>query len=106
MSIRIENENGIAKVFVNSDLTIYTANDFKQHLVALLEGNEILDVNLKNVGEIDTAGFQMLLLIKREAERLNKRLHLSEASLVAHEIMELLNIDQILDVDRRTACQG
>jgi anti-anti-sigma factor len=101
MSIRIEQDNGVTKVFVERNLTIYSAREMKKHLLDLLPVNETIDINLEGVGEIDTAGFQVLLLFKREAERLNKRLILSKTNTIVGEIINLMETDGHFSAEQR-----
>ena len=60
------------------ELSIYTAADSKVALLNALAGAEDLEIDLASVTEIDTAGVQLLILLKREANRQGKRLVLTE----------------------------
>lgn len=64
---------------IAEDMTIYNAAAHKQRLLEALHATDRLEVDLSAVSEIDTAGFQLLVLLKREARRLDK-----EARIVAH----------------------
>lgn len=64
---------------IAEDMTIYNAAAHKQRLLEALQATDRLEVDLSAVSEIDTAGFQLLVLLKREARRLDK-----EAQIVAH----------------------
>ncbi|KAI5912783.1 lipid asymmetry maintenance protein MlaB [Thauera sp. 2A1] len=81
------------RVAIGEDLTIYHAAAQKQQFIdALAAAPEQLDIDLSGVAEIDTAGFQLLMLVKREARRLGK-----EARIVAHgeavrELIEFYNV--------------
>jgi anti-sigma B factor antagonist len=76
------------RVVVEVDLTIYTAPEQKRVLLGALEQSRILELDLARVGEIDSAGLQVLLLAKREALAANKELRI-----VAHSpaVGDLLN---------------
>lgn len=67
------------RVAIADDLTIYNAIEQKQMLMQALGESDALELDLSQVGEVDTAGLQLLILAKREASRLGKRL-----SIVAH----------------------
>lgn len=63
--------NASAKAFaISGEFTIFSALAQKEQLLAALRampaGGE-LDVDLADVSEIDTAGLQLMLLVKREA---------------------------------------
>ena len=67
------------RVALHEDMTIYHALEQKQQLMSALETSESLELDLAQVGEIDTAGLQLLILVKREAARAKKTL-----KIVAH----------------------
>ena len=64
---------------LTEDLTIYHALEQKTALLAALAGTDDLELDLMHVGEIDTAGLQLLILLKKEAQRAGKTI-----SIVAH----------------------
>jgi anti-anti-sigma factor len=64
---------------LTEDLTIYHALEQKNALLAALAGTDDLELDLMHVGEIDTAGLQLLILLKKEAQRAGKTI-----SIVAH----------------------
>lgn len=67
------------RLSVIEDMTIYNALEQKQRLMAALAEADLLELDLSQVGEMDTAGLQLLILSKREAARLNK-----SVTIVAH----------------------
>lgn len=77
------------------ELTIYTAAKEKANLVAFLATGDDLEINLANVEEIDTAGLQLLIMIKREAARQNKKLSFVLHSQAVLDILELANLSTI-----------
>lgn len=85
------------RLTILEDLTIYNAMEHKQKLLDALNAASHLELDLSQVGEIDTAGLQLLLLAKREAARLNKDL-----DIVAHSP----NVRQTLDFCNLTAFFG
>lgn len=76
---------------IQGELTIYTAATEKQRLQEFLEQDSQLEVNLSRVSEMDTAGLQILILMKKEAERSGKNLRYVMHSQAVLEIMELSN---------------
>ena len=67
------------RLSIVDDMTIYNALDQKNRLMSALAEVDMLELDLSHVGEIDTAGLQLLILSKREAARLNK-----SVTIVAH----------------------
>lgn len=77
---------------IEDDLTIYTAGRQKSRLLDFLKSGDTLEVNLAGVTDIDTAGLQLLILIKREAARAGKTLGFVMHSNVVLEALELANL--------------
>lgn len=74
------------------DMTIYNAAIHKQQLLAALAASDDLDIDLSGVAEIDTAGFQLLVLIKREARRLGKNARIVAHSQAVREVVDFFNM--------------
>lgn len=73
-----------------------------QLLAALAAGKEI-EVDLSSVEDLDTTGVQLLLLLKREAARQQKRCVFRQPGPAVREIMDLLNLaDELADPDSGT----
>jgi anti-anti-sigma regulatory factor len=74
-------------------MTIYRAAELKERLIdALGEADAVLEVDLSGVTEIDTAGVQLLMLTKREADAGGRRLQLLSHSRAVATVFELLNL--------------
>jgi len=77
---------------IAGELTIYTAANEKQALQEALDAAEELEVNLSQVSEMDSAGLQVLIVLKQEAARRKKKLHYSMHSKAVLEILEMSNM--------------
>lgn len=77
---------------VEGELTIYTASEQKARLLAFLKSGDELELNLANVAELDAAGLQLLILIKRDASRAGKVLNFVMHSNAVLEVLELTNL--------------
>jgi anti-sigma B factor antagonist len=77
---------------IDNELTIFTAAEMKPYLLAFLNSGDELELDLSQVAEIDTAGLQILILIKREAAQQGKTLSFSMHSRAVLEILELANL--------------
>ena len=64
---------------LTEDLTIYHALEQKHKLLDALGSADELELDLMQVGEIDTAGLQLLILLKKEAHKAGK-----QVTIVAH----------------------
>ena len=80
------------RLAVESDLTIYTAEAMKQRLCAAIEAAADLELDLSQVGEMDSAGFQLLVMAKREAQRLAHTLRIVAHSPAVREVIEFYNM--------------
>ncbi len=77
------------RIAIVGELTIYTAMELKDKLLTGLSAAEELELDLAEVGEIDAAGLQLLVMIKREAAALGKDLHFTGHSQVVLELLDL-----------------
>ncbi len=84
--------DGVTRLAVDGDLTIYHAAEIKQHLIDGVRGNGVLELDLSHVGEIDTAGLQLLALAKRESAKQAHELHIVGHSLAVRAVIEFLNL--------------
>ncbi|MDN0085160.1 STAS domain-containing protein [Crenobacter sp. SG2305] len=80
------------RLTIVDDMTIYHAATQKQQLIDALRAADELDLDLSLVAEIDTAGFQLLLLAKREARRLDKALNIVAHSPAVREVVDFFNV--------------
>ncbi len=92
MTISIETSGGVCHARVAGEMTIYHAAEMKGELLSCLECGAEVEVNLSEVSEMDTAGFQLLLLAKREAARAGKSLRLVAHSPASLEVLDLFNM--------------
>lgn len=81
------------KLTIEGELTIYTAAETKEKIAALLQGEQPIEIDLSQVGEIDTAGLQLLLLARREAAAQQKTLTFGEPSAAVLSCWQLCNFD-------------
>ncbi len=77
---------------LTEDLTIYHALEQKAQLLEALAATEALELDLLHVGEIDTAGLQLLLLLKKEAQRAGKRLAIVAHSQAVRSVIDFCNL--------------
>jgi ABC-type transporter Mla MlaB component len=77
-------------------LTIYEAQEMKARLLDALESAAALDVDLALVTEIDTAGVQLLVLVKTEAAVAGKAARLLNHSPAVLEAIDLYQLGAFL----------
>lgn len=104
MEITIRKEGQTAKVSVSGDLDIYHAAEAKGRLMAAFEGAGDAELDLSGVAGFDSAGLQLLLLVRREKERAGGRLSLTATSGAVDGVIGLFNLGEMFGpVSRREA---
>jgi anti-sigma B factor antagonist len=79
---------------VQGELCIFHASEIKPRLLDLIKPEASCDVDLSAVSEIDTAGVQLLLLLKREAAQADCQLNFINHSDALLEVMELFHLSR------------
>lgn len=77
---------------ITQEMTIYHAQEQKTRLLDALNGGQSLELDLSQVAEIDTAGLQLLLLAKREANKAGKTMMLTGHSPAVRELIEFTQL--------------
>ncbi|KXB30849.1 anti-sigma B factor antagonist [Dechloromonas denitrificans] len=77
---------------ISEDLTIYHALEQKQMLLDALAATDELELNLAQVAEMDTAGLQLLVLLKKESQRACKRLRIVAHSQAVSSVIDFCNM--------------
>lgn len=88
-----DKDDGIVHFSIKDEMTIYTAHALKETLLGFChQGTQELQLDLSAVTEIDSAGLQLLLLLKAEAQKRGFNLRLQRHSEAVIEIFELLKL--------------
>lgn len=80
------------RLSLSEDLTIYHALEQKQRLLEALADAEHLELDLRQVSEIDTAGLQLLILLKKEAQQNGKKVAIVAHSQAVRSIIDFCNL--------------
>ena len=89
---KAETSDAIRRLVIDNDLTIYNALEHKRALIAALDQAQVLELDLGQVGDIDSAGLQVLLLVKRESESADKKMRIVAHSSAVQEFVDFLNV--------------
>ena len=81
-----------ARLVIGEDLTIYQIKTLKDKVFAALQQGSGLELDLQAVTQMDTAGFQLLVLAKRESQRLGRTLRIIAHSPAVREVIEFYNM--------------
>lgn len=80
------------RIALSEDLTIYHALEQKQTLLEALANTDLLELDLSHVGEMDTAGLQVLILLKKEAQTAGKRVAIVAHSQAVRSVIDFCNV--------------
>lgn len=92
MTLTAEKNNGTCRLLIEGEMTIFNALEIKKKLVESLSDSAGLELDLSQVAEFDTTGFQLLVMIKREAGVLKKEFKLDACSPPVLSVLELYNM--------------
>ena len=65
MSVDVEYQGSSARVALSGELTIYSVAEIKSALAEAMGKASAIEVDLSAVSKIDTAGLQLMLIVKR-----------------------------------------
>jgi anti-sigma B factor antagonist len=92
MAIKVKKKKGVTLLHIEGDMTIYNAAELKDELIKLVSQPGEHEIDLSGVGEMDSAGLQLLILAKREAARLKTILHFNGHSRAVLDVINLCNM--------------
>ena len=101
MNINTETVNGTCRLQIEGEMTIFHAQELKDGILDSLENTEGLEVDLSRVSEIDTAGFQLLLMLRNESMRLHTSLQVDAYSPAILSLLELYGVSKEVFADVR-----
>ncbi len=93
MPIVTETSGQVARVCISGEMTIYEAAGLKRELLRAVADHAEVEIDLSRVGELDTSGFQLLVLAKREAAKAGHTLRLVEHSEPVREVLNLFRME-------------
>jgi len=89
MAITVETAgDGRCKVVVEGNMTIYEAATDKPALLAALAKAKEMEIDLSSIHEMDTAGLQLLILVKRESLKAGKVMRLIDHSPSSVDVLD------------------
>ena len=89
MSVDVEYTGTSARVMLAGELTIYSAAEVKSALAEAMARASELEVDLSGITEFDSAGLQLMLIVKRHPQ--------STVRFVGHppEVLRLVDLAQL-----------
>lgn len=86
-------KSGVARWSPQGELSIYTAGENRDSFMALADGSDDIEIDLSGVEEIDTAGLQILLMIKQHTERRSIAVSVTAYSDAVQSALELTSLE-------------
>lgn len=96
MPIHVKRKGEFVRVNLDGALNIYCAAEAKEQLLAALAKGQELEIDLSELEELDTAGIQLMLMLKLEAQRASKGCSFINHSPAVREVIDLLNLASAL----------
>jgi anti-anti-sigma factor len=90
MAVKVNINDG-GQLFIEGEMTIYTVREIKHQLMQVPNSQDTA-IDLSGVTEIDTAGLQLLVLVKREARKHHSTLRLKAHSPAVIEAIDVCNL--------------
>ncbi|HOL63864.1 MAG TPA: STAS domain-containing protein [Accumulibacter sp.] len=81
-----------ARLSIEEEMTIYQAPAQKERLLAALQNTDRLELDLSAVSNIDSAGLQLLILLKREVQQHGKQLAIVAHSAAVQQVLDFCNL--------------
>ncbi len=88
-----KNRKGLCEVILDGDLTIYEADELKNEFDKYIDKCKAMTVNLSAVSELDTACFQVLMMVKTQCQNNEKEFTMNSHSPAVFEVLELMNME-------------
>lgn len=79
-------------VVLEGDLTIYTVTQYKEIVLTGVQASSEPAIDLSQVDEIDSAGMQLLLFAREEAQRLEKQVRLIGCHPTVMKLLQLFGL--------------
>ncbi len=85
--------DGTLRLTLDGPMNVYNAHAIKGAFLDALKNTNVLELDLAQVNEMDTAGFQLLVLAKRESQLAGKTLHIIAYSQPVRDVIVFFNMD-------------
>lgn len=97
--VRVEKD--CLHVSPQDEFTIYQAEECANQIVLLISSVKSLHVNLSSIDKIDTAGFQILVALKKSCEAFNIPMEIEGLQGSSKNFMELLGFNWENEIKER-----
>lgn len=92
MPVNVKKKKDVTHLHIDDEMTIYSASTLKDELLNQLESSKDLEVSLQDVSEMDSAGLQIMLVMRDQAQKAGKNLRFVHHSAAVIDVIETLNL--------------
>jgi anti-anti-sigma factor len=85
-------KSAVTRIAIEGELTIYAAAEIKEKIASAFQSEQPLEIDLSQIGEMDTAGLQLLLLAKREGIARNRQVTFTPPSQAVLDALQLCGL--------------
>ena len=97
--IRMDENIDLCKIVIEDEMTIYTASQLKEDFRPIIMDKRSLTISLQNVSEIDSSGIQLLMLIKRERQKIDLVTQFIDHSDEVQKIINLIRLNSYFNIN-------
>lgn len=91
MNFNAEKHEGLCKMAIEGEMNIYHAAELKKSIFENFMESTAIELDLSQVTELDTTGFQLVYLLKREADAAHKPFRVTGRSETVDSVINLYN---------------
>ena len=103
MPLYVRTSGEACRVRIDGEMNIYNAGEIKEGLIKAVADARDIALDLSGVSAIDTAGLQVLLLARREAQRCEKPFRMALASPQVEAVIGLFDLRDFFGAERESA---
>ncbi|MEK6748622.1 MAG: STAS domain-containing protein [Pseudomonadota bacterium] len=94
--LSVQEQGNHAEIALHCDLTIHHVARLHASLKDLVKRCESISIDMRQAGETDVAGIQLLLAVHQAMKNENKKLHFSQPSNMLADTVKLLELENVL----------
>lgn len=97
MTVHVKHNSADGQIAIEGEMTIYHAVALKRQILDSINNGSDVSLDLSRVTELDTAGMQLLMMARQEAQHHGRSAQLLAPSAAVRDALELYNLGSWLD---------
>ncbi len=94
MPVEVTRDGKLSSVVIDGEMTICRAGALKKEIFEGIEWGDAVSFDLSGVSEMDTSGFQLLMMAQKEAALKNCVFSIKAHSAATSAVIELFNVKE------------